>query len=90
MDSKQPLTARQAQVYNFLVDFFDKNDQLPSTRAMKDHFGWGSQTSAMQMIQIFHRKNWLERNDLNHYRFVRPIARPAVGRAPGRFNAGQP
>jgi len=73
-DHKRPsfekLTDRQTEVYRYLVEFFEKNDQLPPTREVGRHFGI-LQNGARSHLMALERKGFLDRNKLGRLRFSR-------------------
>lgn len=66
----RPLSRRQKEVLNFCGEFFGRNDQLPSRKAICEHFGWASPNSAEEVLQALEAKGYIERNDLNKFRFT--------------------
>ena len=70
--TKARLTARQKQVFDYLVDYFKRNDQLPPAEAIRAHFGWAGHNAAVEHMQRLERKGYIERNETgNKYRFCR-------------------
>lgn len=66
------LSFRQKQVFDYLVDYFKRNDQLPPSEAIRAHFGWLSQNAAVEHMQRLERAGYIERNETgNKYRFCR-------------------
>lgn len=65
------LTGNQSKVYQYLVDYFCENDQLPSYEAIREHFGWASQNAAAEHLERLARARYIERNACNKYRFAR-------------------
>ena len=75
MRQRPDLTNRQAEVLNFMISYFKEEHQLPSSRAITEHFSFSSQTGAMGHIQALHRKRYITKNDAGKYKFVLPIQR---------------
>ena len=71
---KLALMATQSKVLKYLREYFLRNDQLPSFKAIAERFGWASHTAAWQVLQALEVKGYIERNECGKYRFVRPIA----------------
>lgn len=66
------LTPNQATVFEFMRDYFERNDQLPSAKAMRYHFGWKSENAAVSYWEVLERKGWIEKNETGcKYRFKR-------------------
>jgi SOS-response transcriptional repressor LexA len=57
---KQPLTQKQKAVYIYMLYFYQIEDRLPSSWEMKRHFGWASQTAAMNYLHLLSKKGYLE------------------------------
>ena len=68
------LTATQSQVWHFLIEYFDRNDQLPPYKAIAERFGWASHNAAVEMMQALESKGYIERNESGKYRFARVAA----------------
>lgn len=64
------LTEKQTAGLSFCGKFFAANDQLPTSQAMADHFGWSSTNAAFEMMEALCRKGYLERNTLGKFRFT--------------------
>lgn len=67
------LTATQAKVFEYMVQFFRKNDQLPPNRTVADHFNWNSTNSAYVHISALAMKGVIEKNEVGKYRFTAEI-----------------
>ena len=68
---KATLTAKQQDVFCFLVRYFKRNDHLPSATVIATHFKC-SQANASAYLRRLREKGWLESDDDGrHYRFVR-------------------
>lgn len=72
-DSRPHMSKIQREVYDFLLQYFKLNDQIPSTRAVQQHFRWGSQNSAVNHMRKLSEKGYLARNACGKYKFVRPF-----------------
>lgn len=66
------LTPRQSSVLEFLRCYLALNDTMPSSRVVANHFGWRSQTAAMQHFRNLERLGVLERGEGGRLRFKRP------------------
>jgi SOS-response transcriptional repressor LexA len=67
----RPSTGRSLQVLGFMVEFHKKNDQLPSARAIANHFGWASTNAAYSHMERLAKAGHIEKNDAGKYRFSR-------------------
>jgi SOS-response transcriptional repressor LexA len=69
---KIALTPNQMAVFSFMWEYFERNDQLPSAKAMRWHFGWESENTAVGYWKVLERKGWIEKNETGcKYRFKR-------------------
>lgn len=66
-----PLTPRQQEVYDFLREYFGRNDQLPPSRTIQEKFGFASQTNATLHMQRIAKRGWIEKNEAGKWRFTR-------------------
>ena len=55
------LTERQQEILDFIRDRQEGAGLTPSTREIQEHFGFGSQTAAMDHLRALERKGMLER-----------------------------
>ncbi len=55
------LTSRQRQVLEFLEQAQNQNGMVPSTREIQEHFGFASQTAAMNHLRALERKGVIQR-----------------------------
>lgn len=70
--NKQPLTARQALVLDFMRKFHAEQDQLPPGHVLCSHFGWAGLNAATDHLKALERKGYIEKNILGcKYRFTR-------------------
>ena len=68
---KQPLTPAQQAVYDFMVDYFKANDQLPPPWALMDRFGRASSNTVQDFRTHLVYRGWIEKNAAGKYRFTR-------------------
>lgn len=69
---KQPLTARQAQVYAYLVDFFKVYRRAPSVREACEYFDVSMGPGMTQIWDILERKGYIVRTK-GKYRAIRLV-----------------
>ena len=55
------LTARQNQVLTFIEESQERTGMMPSTREIQEHFGFASQTAAMNHLRALERKGVIVR-----------------------------
>ncbi len=55
------LTARQQEVYDFLKSELERSGVMPSTREIQEHFGFASQTAAVNHLKALERKGVIQR-----------------------------
>ncbi len=55
------LTTRQQQLLDFLRDEQQQNGVMPSSREVQHHFGFASQTAAMDLLRALERKGAIRR-----------------------------
>jgi len=55
------LTARQQQILDFLRDSMNRTGIMPSTREIQEHFGFASQTAAVNHLRALERKGAISR-----------------------------
>jgi len=55
------LTARQVQVLSYIEESLEQTGVMPSTREIQDHFGFASQTAAMNHLRALERKGVIVR-----------------------------
>jgi SOS-response transcriptional repressor LexA len=82
------LTDIQQKVLDFMHTFHAANDQLPTMRALSDHFDWKSGNAAVEHCHALEVHGKLEKNAVGKYRFVRP--RVAATAFPAAQFRGQP
>jgi hypothetical protein len=58
-------------VYDYMRDYFDRNDQLPPPDALMDHFGWQSRNTVQDFRTHLMYRGWIEKNEAGKYRFTR-------------------
>jgi len=67
------LTDTQANVAEFCRGYLARNDTIPTTRAIQKHFGWASQTTAINALKVLVTKGIMEESpESGKLRFVRP------------------
>lgn len=59
--SRKALTKRQEEVLTFLRNTREETGVMPSTREIQQHFGFASQTAAVDVIRALERKQVLKR-----------------------------
>jgi repressor LexA len=67
------LTDRQSDILTFIQNEQREKGYTPSTREIQSHFGFASQTSVMQYLDVLERKGFLNR----HARKARALITPA-------------
>jgi repressor LexA len=55
------LTKRQQQILDFLRDALDRTRIMPTTREIQQHFGFASQTAAVNHLRALERKGAIQR-----------------------------
>ena len=55
------LTERQQEVLDFLEDELNRTGVMPSTREIQEHFGFASQTAAVNHLKALERKGVIQR-----------------------------
>src|SRR5215210_313962 len=55
------LTARQQEIYDFLERELHRTGIMPSTREIQKHFGFASQTAAVNHLKALQRKGAIQR-----------------------------
>jgi repressor LexA len=55
------LTKRQQEILDYLRDQHDSTGVMPSTREIQEHFGFASQTAAMNHLRALERKGVIQR-----------------------------
>lgn len=71
LQRQKPLTAMQVNLYTFLSEFFNENDQLPPISAICKYFKWSSSNAAMTGLYQLQARGLIEKNAVGKYRFVR-------------------
>lgn len=59
----ETLTSRQQQVLDFIADSQARTGIIPSTREIQQHFGFASQTAAMNHLRALQKKGFVQRPD---------------------------
>lgn len=69
------ITEKQAEILEYITEFFEQEDRLPSSREIAHDFGFASQTAAMSHLNRLADKGYLERRSSitgnNSWRFPR-------------------
>lgn len=55
------LTERQTQILDFIERALDRGGVMPSTREIQDHFGFASQTAAVNHLRALEKKGFIQR-----------------------------
>jgi len=58
----EPLTGRQQQILDYITQSQSRTGVIPSTREIQEHFGFASQTSAMQHLRALERRGVIQRH----------------------------
>lgn len=56
---KIQLTDKQKKVLDFIAYFIEENKYPPTSREIKDHFQFSSQTSSMEYLRALRGKGWI-------------------------------
>ena len=59
--NEPPLTSRQREVLEFVREWRSRKGKMPSTREIQRHFGFASQTAAVNHLKALERKGFLRR-----------------------------
>ena len=78
--SLQPLTARQARVFDFILEVTEKNGYAPSIREIADEMGFTSPNGVTGHLKALERKGYIERTS-NKSRSIVPTEEFREGRA---------
>jgi repressor LexA len=84
------LTDRQKNVLDFIQSEQREKGITPSTREIQNHFGFASQTSVMQYIDVLARKGFLDRHARKARALITPIQKVRITDIPiyGQIPAG--
>jgi repressor LexA len=84
------LTDRQKNVLDFIQSEQRQKGITPSTREIQNHFGFASQTSVMQYINVLARKGFLDRQARKARALITPIQKVRITDIPiyGQIPAG--
>src|SRR4026208_2453206 len=80
------LTERQRGVLEFIQSEQREKGITPSTREIQHHFGFASQTSVMQYIDVLERKGFLDRHARKARALITPVQKVRITDVP---NYGQ-
>lgn len=58
----QPITPRQREVYDAIVEFCEAYGYGPTIRELCKQFGWASPNSAMNYVKILRNRGWISWN----------------------------
>jgi repressor LexA len=84
------LTERQRGVLEFIQSEQREKGMTPSTREIQHHFGFASQTSVMQYIDVLERKGFLDRHARKARALITPVQKVRITDIPiyGQIPAG--
>ena len=84
------LTERQRGILDFIQREQREKGVTPSTREIQNHFGFASQTSVMQYIDVLARKGFLDRHARKARALITPIQKVRITDVPiyGQIPAG--
>ncbi len=84
------LTERQSGVLEFIQSEQREKGMTPSTREIQHHFGFASQTSVMQYIDVLERKGFLDRHARKARALITPVQKVRITDIPiyGQIPAG--
>lgn len=72
---RQPLTERQREVYDYLVEHIAAEGFAPTIHQVAEHFGWASDNAAHIHLVALREKGWVKKT-----RGYYPISKPDVQR----------
>lgn len=64
------MTKTQWHALAFCRVYFQRNDQLPTNKAMASHFGWASVNAANEVMKALEKHRHIEKNDNGKWRFA--------------------
>ncbi len=84
------LTERQQDVLGFIQSEQRERGFTPSTREIQKHFGFASQTSVMQYLDVLQRKGFLDRHARKARALITPVSKVRITDIPiyGQIPAG--
>jgi repressor LexA len=84
------LTERQRGILEFIQSEQREKGITPSTREIQHHFGFASQTSVMQYIDVLERKGFLDRHARKARALITPVQKVRITDIPiyGQIPAG--
>ena len=84
------LTERQRGILEFIQTEQREKGMTPSTREIQHHFGFASQTSVMQYIDVLERKGFLDRHARKARALITPVQKVRITDIPiyGQIPAG--
>jgi len=60
---KLPRTKKETELYNYIVDYYEKNEYMPTMREMSKHFKIKHVQSIGFRLSNLIKKGWLEKVD---------------------------
>lgn len=69
---RQPITARQREVYDWVVDYCETRGYSPTIREMCKAFGFNSPNGALCHLHPLRKRGWISWQE-NTSRTIRPI-----------------
>ncbi len=84
------LTDRQNDVLSFIQTEQRQKGVTPSTREIQKHFGFASQTSVMQYLEVLQRKGFIDRHARKARALITPVQKVRITDIPiyGQIPAG--
>ena len=84
------LTDRQSDILTFIQNEQREKGYTPSTREIQSHFGFASQTSVMQYLDVLERKGFLNRHARKARALITPVQKVRITDIPiyGQIPAG--
>jgi repressor LexA len=84
------LTERQKRILDFIQNQQRERGLTPSTREIQSHFGFASQTSVMQYINVLERKGFIDRHSRKARALITPLQKVRITDIPiyGEIPAG--
>ena len=58
--TRQPLTQRQRQVYDYIAGHVELHGYAPTYETIMRHFGWATKNSVACHVRPLIRKGWIE------------------------------
>jgi Mn-dependent DtxR family transcriptional regulator len=86
---RKALSFQQRRLLAFCDLFLTQEDQMPTGKAIADHFGWASQNAAYEAMASLERRGLIERNSLGKWRFTEAGRRLVPECAPPMVEMGE-